>query len=112
MFKLNDMIRAYPDVKASEAAVDGQNAMLARVCYIHPYGRFYELEFKFPKGSFRETRWFTAGERELGVIQGIFKTERKRMRNSDRAYIYNQFGDDPFGEMATNQKIELDAAMF
>lgn len=25
------------------------------VVYIHPEGRFYTLEFKFPKGSFRES---------------------------------------------------------
>lgn len=25
------------------------------VVYIHPRGRFYTLEFKFPRGSFRES---------------------------------------------------------
>lgn len=27
------------------------------VVYVHPEGRFYTLEFRFPKGRFRESYW-------------------------------------------------------
>lgn len=35
------------------------------VVYIHPEGRFYTLEFNFPRGRFRESYWTAPPERLL-----------------------------------------------
>ena len=35
------------------------------VVYIHPEGRFYTLQFTFPRGSFRESYWTCPPEKKL-----------------------------------------------
>lgn len=60
MIKLNDLLPIGPTGKAT-------------VIYIHPYGRFYNVRYDFPKGSYVESIPFTPAEREEGYRLGIFK---------------------------------------
>lgn len=68
MFKLHDIIVASPENVSSGAS---DIPTRAKVVYIHPEGRFYELEFKYLLGSIRETRYFTEAELEAARREGI-----------------------------------------
>lgn len=59
MFKLHDSIVASPECAVSDTS---NTPNRGEVIYIHPDGRYYVLEFKFPIGTIRETRRFSDGE--------------------------------------------------
>lgn len=44
--------------KRTEKVESIGKTMTGRVTYIHPLRRYYVVEFKFPKGSFRESFYF------------------------------------------------------
>lgn len=71
MFKLHDFIPASPQ-SISESKLN-ESAGKAEVVYIHPMGRFYTLEFTYPGGKFRESRFFSETEKEIAAKQGLFK---------------------------------------
>lgn len=71
MFKLHDFIPASPQ-SISESKLR-ETAGKAEVVYIHPMGRFYTLEFTYPGGKFRESRFFSETEKEIAARQGLFK---------------------------------------
>ena len=71
MFKLHDFIPASPQ-SISESKLR-ETAGKAEVVYIHPLGRFYTLEFTYPGGKFRESRFFSETEKEIGARQGLFQ---------------------------------------
>ena len=56
MFKLHDSIVASPECAVSDTS---NTPNRGEVIYIHPDGRYYVLEFKFPIGTIRETRRFS-----------------------------------------------------
>ena len=45
----------------------------ARVTYIHPEGRFYEIYFEVGRSGYTETRLFSPAEQEEGRRLGIFR---------------------------------------
>lgn len=76
MFKLNDIIPAFPESFVREHNDRNKGFNKAKVIYIHPEGRYYTLEFSYPGGSFCESRYFTFKELEVGRREGIFNQER------------------------------------
>ncbi len=112
MFKLNDIISAGPESSSKSVAVP------ARVCYIHPMGRFYELEFHFRKGSgavYRESRFFTPSEYEEGLAKGLFNPRASMKRKTPCPPGYSRgFLDDDFymQEQQSKKSAEFDPAMF
>ncbi len=67
MIKIGDMVECEPTVK-----VQG-GPRRAKVVYIHPLGRFYEVEFSCRGGAtFRETQEFTPEQKEEAYQLGIF----------------------------------------
>lgn len=73
MIKLGDVIVCEPGIKAPNGPKKGT------VVYIHPLGRFYEVEFQCRNGSFRETREFTAEQMEEAYNLGIFERPQEEI---------------------------------
>ena len=56
-----------------------------RVVYIHPEGRFFTLEFTFPKGSFRES--YPLRGRVAGPMLGVEPTENGPARGPQNRWL-------------------------
>ena len=68
MFKLHDSIVVSPECAVSDTS---NTPNRGEVIYIHPNGRYYVLEFKFPIGTIRETRRFSDGELIAAMNAGL-----------------------------------------
>lgn len=80
MIKIGDKIPGRPESDGNQSARDYGN--FSEVVYIHPEGRFYCVEFTFPGGTFRETRYFTQAEKEEAWARGIFRRPVERFLGS------------------------------
>lgn len=110
MFKLNDIVQAVPESNGKSYAVP------ARVCYIHPLGRFYELEFHFTNmngGVYRESRFFTPSEYEEGLAMGLFRSRLSARQNNPcpMGYTKGYPYDDYYEPREQNKPKEFDPAM-
>lgn len=111
MFKLNDIVSAVPESNGKSTAVP------ARVCYIHPLGRFYELEFHFKNvngGVYRESRFFTPSEYEAGLAEGLFKTRLSARQSNPcpMGYTKSYLDDEFYNRIESGKTKEFDPAMF
>lgn len=57
MYENGGMLMKVGDKRTEKVESIGKT-MTGRVTYIHPLRRYYVVEFKFPKGSFRESFYF------------------------------------------------------
>lgn len=104
MIKMDEIIMAIPTT-LGPGSVERPRTTWGRVCYIHPEGRYYEVEFTFTNGKFRESRFFTERERRDAINAGIIhpvrnRAARKKSPVSSTPPTFTMaemlFEDDPF----------------
>lgn len=94
MIEVGQIIPCRPSESSSKSDVNK-----ARVVYIHPAGRFYTVQFDFPLGSFRETRYFTQRELEEAYAMGRFKRPAEQLLSGPGYRPIRQANRDRYTEM-------------
>lgn len=59
MLKIGDTVWRVPSTNVDELGRNINKPFKSTVVYIHPKGRYHEVQFDFPGGSFRESYYGT-----------------------------------------------------